>query len=566
MIFRSSLHRLTLFERFLSIFTSVRPGEGATVRNLFGSAFLLTFCFYLLKPVREALLLSENTAELGAYLDAAVALSLIFAIPLYRQLYRNLAASEVKSRILRWVIGFFISNLLVFAGLAAGGLSVGIGFYIWLSIFGVMVVSQFWAFAADLFNTRSGQRLFVVIMVGSSIGAWTGAQTAANLSLLVPPWQLMLFAAVLLAAPLVLSVRAENLVPEGSGNTEDHDDGPGFDGFRQLFSGFDVVVRSRYLLLLGGLLATYNLVGSLGKYALRAFVRDAANLAAADPATGLSAAEYILRFYGDYNAWISLIGLLLQLFVAARLFRLVGVRGAILVLPVFLVLQFGILFLVPAFALLRVGMIGQEAIYHSIQNTTNQALFLPMTREEKYIGKTIVDTVFVRFGDCIQGLIVFVGVGLLAVDTTTIVRVIFFLTLIASVFAVALRRRYRVLLREHMANEAPSVVAPLPDVYAPAGKLFMFAIPEDCFFDPDPGDTLDFELTGQDGERLPAWIRFDRHYLTLTVRPPAAESGSLVLRVSATDLEGHATEARFRLSWGDDPTYRIGAGGNTVLP
>ena len=96
MIRRFLLSRLTPFERFLSLFTSVRPGEGASVWHLFAAAFGLTFAYYLLKPVREALLLSEGDAELGAYMDGAVALTLIFLIPLYRQLYLSLSGSEVK--------------------------------------------------------------------------------------------------------------------------------------------------------------------------------------------------------------------------------------------------------------------------------------------------------------------------------------------------------------------------------------------------------------------------------------------------------------------------------------
>ena len=39
-----------------------------------------------------------------------------------------------------------------------------------------MVVSQMWAFAADSFNVKSGQRLFVVIMLGANLGALAGAK------------------------------------------------------------------------------------------------------------------------------------------------------------------------------------------------------------------------------------------------------------------------------------------------------------------------------------------------------------------------------------------------------
>ena len=46
---------------------------------------------------------------------------------------------------------------------------------------------------------------------------------------------------------------------------------------------------------------------------------------------------------------------------------------------------------------------------YSIQNTTRQALFLPTSREAKYKAKQAIDSFFVRFGDMLQALVVFVG-------------------------------------------------------------------------------------------------------------------------------------------------------------
>jgi AAA family ATP:ADP antiporter len=558
MIRRTSLSRLTLFERFLSLFTSVRPGEGASVWHLFAAAFGLTFAYYLLKPVREALLLSEGDAELGAYMDGAVALTLIFLIPLYRQLYLSLSGSEIKSAVLRWVIAFFISNLLVFVILGQLGVGISIPFYVWLSIFNVMVVAQFWAYAADLYNTKSGQRLFVVIMVGSSIGAWAGAKAAQGLSLLLAPHFLMLLAAIILVAPLLLTYRAEHLVPEGSENHETNPPGPEFGGFKEFIGGFEVVFRSHYLIMLALFMFTINMVSSLGKFILRSMVKIQSEQLLTDPDAALTASEYILRFYGDYNAWIALISLAMQLFLVSRLFRRVGVRGAILVLPVFMLLQFGTLALLPAMVLFRWSMIGQNAINYSIQNTTNQALYLPLTREEKYIGKTTVDTVFVRLGDFAQGVLVFVGLHLLHLDQRGFIALTLALVLLLLYAALEIRHSHRRLVRRKLANVPPTVVRPLPDVYAPAGRLMMFSVPDDCFFDPDPGDTLEYRALLEGGLELPRWIRFDRHNQTFTVRPPAGEEGRIQISLSAADFDGHSATGTFVLSFGADTTHRIG--------
>jgi hypothetical protein len=87
--------------------------------------------------------------------------------------------------------------------------------FIWVGVFNVMVIAQFWAFAADLFNIKTGQRLFAVIMVGAALGALSGSQVAGRLYDVVGAASLMLLSAVLLGAVLVLSRHAERAVPEG---------------------------------------------------------------------------------------------------------------------------------------------------------------------------------------------------------------------------------------------------------------------------------------------------------------------------------------------------------------
>ena len=48
----------SLFERFLSLFSKVNPGEGGTVLLLLLNAFIMMVLYYILKPVREGLIIS----------------------------------------------------------------------------------------------------------------------------------------------------------------------------------------------------------------------------------------------------------------------------------------------------------------------------------------------------------------------------------------------------------------------------------------------------------------------------------------------------------------------------
>ena len=74
------------FERFLNLFTVVRPGEARTALLLALNVFLILMAYYVLKTVREALILGEGTAELKSYLSAGQVVVLAFVVPLYGRL------------------------------------------------------------------------------------------------------------------------------------------------------------------------------------------------------------------------------------------------------------------------------------------------------------------------------------------------------------------------------------------------------------------------------------------------------------------------------------------------
>jgi AAA family ATP:ADP antiporter len=73
-------------ERFLTLFSPVLPGEGRTVLLLTLNVFLLLTAYYIIKPVREALILAEWGAEAKIYASAGQAILLLGAVPLYSRL------------------------------------------------------------------------------------------------------------------------------------------------------------------------------------------------------------------------------------------------------------------------------------------------------------------------------------------------------------------------------------------------------------------------------------------------------------------------------------------------
>lgn len=385
-------------ERFLSLFTNIRAGETTTALILAVNVFLLLGTYYLLKTVRESLILSENGAEIKSYAAAAQAALLLVIVPLYGKL--GTKVNRVK--LIGWVTGFFILNLIAFSAVGNAGRHVGVAFYIWLGIFNVLVIAQFWAFANDIYTEEQGKRLFPMIGVGGALGAWLGAAWSGHLFRAVGPNMVMLIGAVglLICVALTVLVNARERTNADAVRASRSEERLGAEG------GFRLVLANRYLRLIAILVVLENVVNSVGEYLFgRLVVHHAEAIVGAGPQTK----PMIASMYAGYFSWFNLIGLLMQLFLVSRLFRWVGVRGALFFLPSVSLASYSLVSLFPFLNVVKFGKIIENSTDYSVQNTTRQGLYLPTSREAKYKAKAAIDTFFWRVGDLLQAGIVLLG-------------------------------------------------------------------------------------------------------------------------------------------------------------
>lgn len=398
--------RRSALERTLSVFADVRAGEGPGVVLLAFTIFLLLGGYYLLKTVREALILTEGGAEVKAYSSAAQAVLLLAVVPAYSWLASHVA----RVRLMGVTTAIFAGNLLLFAAARAAGVQVGIAFYIWLGIYNVFVISQFWAFANDLYTEGQGRRLFPFIGVGSSLGAWLGAEAAGALVRRTGsgPDTLMLMTMALLVSCfglIVLVNRREVARSDGAVRTQNEVPLGGA-------GGFQLVLSDRYLLWIAVAMVLLNVVNTSGEFLLSKLVVAEAAARFADPSQIAERQRYIGGFYGTFFGRVNLLGLLLQLLVTSRLLRYMGVRGALFILPVLALVNYSVIVVAPVLAVVSVLKVLENGVDYSVQNTVRQALFLPTSREAKYKAKAAIDTFFMRLGDVTQAGIVRVGTSL----------------------------------------------------------------------------------------------------------------------------------------------------------
>jgi len=406
------------FEKLLSVFAEVHAGEGGTVALFFVNAFIMMLLYYILKPVREGLIISGFGAVIKSYSSAAQALLFVFVVPIYGAF----AARVNRIRLLSGMTLFFAANLVIFSLALSFGFNIGIIFYIWLGIFNFMFISQFWAFANDLYTEDQGKRLFPAIGIGATSGALVGAWITAT------TFEAMSDIALLLLAGLFLLLFVLLIVWINKRATRNHtEQARTASEALSKEGGFQMVLRNRYLLYIAFYVLLLNLVNTTGEFILGSLFEQAKNDAVA---TGAIAAEkgsiYIRTMYAEFFGWVNLFGLLIQAFLVGRFLKYLGVRGTLFIGPLVSLVTYGTTAIQPFLNIVRTMKIAENSNDYSTTNTVRAALFLLTSRDVKYKAKAAIDTFFARGGDSLQAFVVFIGTRLsFAIPAFAIVNLAF---------------------------------------------------------------------------------------------------------------------------------------------
>ena len=409
----------TVLERILRLFADVRGGEGTTAIIMLFNIFLVLVAYYVIKTVRESLILAVGGeelkgSELKAYATACQALLLIFVVPLY-----SYFAARVPTRKLIFGVGvFFIICLELFYLAALLRMPMlAFTFYVWVGIFNVAIIAVFWSFANDIYSVERGERLFPMIAVGATAGAPLGSFLAGALfdAGVSAPSLMQLSAGLLVIHVLLygLVLRRRDVVPGQTTEDEGAD--------RSLFGGFALVVRDRYLILIACLLVLLNLVNTTGEYLLSVYAEgraDAALNAALAADASVDRKEFLGQFfgvfYGRFFFVVNVVGVVLQAFAVSRLVKYLGIAGVLFALPIVALGTYGWIAVGAGFAAFRWFKTAENATDYSVMNTAKAMLWLPTSHDEKYQAKFAADTFFVRFGDLLAGGLVYVGINWLA--------------------------------------------------------------------------------------------------------------------------------------------------------
>lgn len=368
----------------------LRPGEGRGLAWSTAYFFFVLMSFYLLRPLREAMGIAGGAHRLPWLMSGTLA-AMLLANPLSALLLSKLP----RQRSVPLIYHFFALNLLALYALfkLLPDLTwLRDGFYIWLSVFNLFVVSLFWALMTELYRVDQGKRLFGVISVGGTAGALVGASLTrlltsgvslgAGRSLQVAPATLILLSVVVLEIAVLCMRQASRQSPMGRQRAESADPGP------DPMAGLRLLCRSRRLQLIALFVLLHSIVTTWlyfrqGQIVARTFASEVARTAA----------------FAQIDFWVNLLTILTQAFLTSRLFARLGLRGVLSLLPFLVTLSLVALWLWPVYLTIALVMVLSRCLEYAVERPAREVLYIPFGQDERYKAKPFIDTFVSRAGD-----------------------------------------------------------------------------------------------------------------------------------------------------------------------
>jgi AAA family ATP:ADP antiporter len=356
---------------------------------------LITFSVYVLKPAKDSLFLEYlGTEKLPyAFLFTAILMGLAVAVNsrlvqrMNRPLYLSLS------------LGFFSAGNLVFWVLVnrqSPRPAIFFLLYCWGDILLVTAVTQFWIFVNDLFYPREAKKRIGFFVSGGLLGGVGGSLVAlfrpggiqTEGLILAGPAALVLCILIIL---LVSRLSVRKTTTEAAPKPEQSQDRAGF------FQSLSLIRSHRYLLLLSGMIVTAivvsNLVDFQFKWVAKLFYPDKNDMTS---------------FFALFHLVILVFSYFFTVLMTTRILKKFGIRVALLILPLLLLVASVSLFFIPQAGLIIWAVVikgSDKSLSHSLAQSVRELLYIPIPEDIKYKAKVFIDMFLNKFADGLAGLL-----------------------------------------------------------------------------------------------------------------------------------------------------------------
>jgi AAA family ATP:ADP antiporter len=408
--------------------------HGALLRSL---VFLLDFfliitALYQLKPASRSLLIEAHGAESLPYVWIGSAVALLVAIAVYRKILERFG----RVRVVLLSCLFFAGALVAFRILSATHASwVAVAFYIFVDIFGVVLVEQFWSLADSSYRTEDGRRWYGLVGTGGLVGGVFGS-LVATLLLSYTPLQtpdLMLVAAAIVGLIFVLTWAMDRwgwLCRTGE------DAAPAIPAAQA--GGWRLIAGNRYLVLIAFALLLAQAIAPLVEYQFLRIVE----LAYPEREARTVALSLFFSVMGGVSIAVNLV-------LTPLILGYLGVLAGLLVQPVALALATGGFMLQPTYITAAIMKISDRGLSYSINRAAKELLYIPVEPQLMYQAKAWIDMFGYRLFKALGSLIIIalshwtlVGAGVADLGWVTLLGCVIWAWVL-----VTLHRQYLVLVQ-----------------------------------------------------------------------------------------------------------------------
>lgn len=403
----------------------VREGEAPRALLMFGYVFLVICCLLMLKPVRNSLFLEKYSVKDIPYVYILVAVSAAAVTTLYARFARKMR--------LDWLIKisllFILSNLLIFWLLLRfdykGGWFLFI-FYVWVAIFGVIAVSQFWTLANFVFDAREAKRLFGFVGAGAISGGIVGGY-AARVALVIGTENILLICIALLSLCLLIVPAAWKRRAREVQSEQSRPGRPRQRGGNPL----RMLRDSRYLAILAGIVGISVIVANLLDYQFIAIAK-----------AEIPDKDELTAFFGFWLSTLSIISLAIQLLFTRRILGALGVGPSLFFLPVGILIGALAIWLYPVLWAAILIKVSDGSFKQSINKAGIELLMLPIPSAIKPQAKTFIDVLVDSTATGAGGLLLILFTGIWGFSVGNISLVIIPLILAWLYLALRVRKQY----------------------------------------------------------------------------------------------------------------------------
>ncbi len=413
----------------LKPFFDIRAGERKKTFVMFFYFMLAIMTIYILKPMRNALFIDDFGADNMKYMNIAEGLFLFFVAWAYSWL-----GKKIPHRLFDVLMSLFlISNLVFFWFFSSRHYAfVSALFFLWQTTFSVILTTQFWIFANDLYSPDEAKRLFGLIISGGSVGGILGGWATKALVQVTAVHNLFWVVSGILAACLFLNMALWKEVRKKQNGMTSEVAEP---GSQTAYSKEPLRVTS-YLWLVAGLVVLAKMTSTIVENQFAGVVEQM-----------VEGKQALASFYGGFYGWLNLVSFLMQFFMTTTFLKRFGALGSIWILPAGLaVLSVWNLCAVSLVAAM-LYRIYDGSMNYSIQQASKEILYLPLSSEQRYQAKPWIDMLGFRGAKMLAGVFMIGAAFLFDISTHQMGLLVLILIPAWVMVLVGLRRKLQPLIQ-----------------------------------------------------------------------------------------------------------------------